>query len=139
MTLRLLSILLLGCLVLTGCQPSSTSATLEDHPLSAQDADRQYKARLLVLKDGQTTRQEVINVMGEPDRIGGTVTTRAIMYFWTVKNRDENLLRRSFIIAAFDSNDVLTRHRKTDDEPKYGGAQLPEDAMNEFLEYPVKK
>lgn len=131
---RSYSLCLIGLFALIGCQPDTTSPKLDGRPLSLQDADRQYKARLLDLTDGKTTRAEIISVMGDPDRVTDDKTV--IMYYWTVKDKDDELIRRSFVIAQFDANDVLTKHRQFSDENRFGGPKLPDDALNEFLEIP---
>ena len=136
MNRRSYSICLFGLLAIAGCQPDTTSPKLDGRPLSLQDADRQYKARLLVLNDGQTTRKDILSVMGDPDRESDD--KKVIMYYWTVKNKDEDLIRRSFVIAKFDANDVLIKHRQFDDENRFGGPKLPDDALAEFLEIPLK-
>ena len=51
------------------------------------------------------------------------------MYYWTCKDKDEEVLRRSFVIARFNANDVLIRHRQFEDESRYGGVKLPDDAL----------
>ena len=133
--IRLLTVVSLLAMCLTvGCTENTTSPKLDGRPLSLQDADRQYKARLLVLNDGQTTRKDVLSVMGDPDRVDDA--NHLIMFFWTVKDKDEEMLRRSFVIAQFNANDVLVRHRQFDDESRFGGVKLPDDALAEFLQNP---
>ncbi len=136
MILRITSLCLLSLLAIAGCQPETTSPRLDGRPLSLQDADRQYKARLLVLENGKTTRDQIISVMGDPDRV--TDDKQVIMYYWTVKDKDEELIRRSFVIAKFDANDVLVKHRLFEDENRFGGPKLPDDALAEFLDIPKK-
>lgn len=127
---------LIWLLVLIGCQPETTSPRLDGRPLSLQDADRQYKARLLVLESGKTTRGQIVSIMGDPDRV--TEDKRVIMYYWTVKDKDEELIRRSFVIAQFDANDVMVKHRMFEDGSRFGGPKLPDEALDEFLGIPKK-
>ncbi len=131
---RTATVCLLALLAIAGCQTTTTSPKLDGRPLSLQDADRQYKARLLVLDDGKTTRNQIISIMGDPDRV--TDDKKVIMYYWTVKDKEEELIRRSFVIAKFDANDVLIKHRLFEDENRFGGPKLPDDALAEFLEIP---
>ncbi len=126
---------LLACLLLAGCHES---AGLSDgQPLSMNDRERQYKSKLLVLTDGHTNRAEVLSVMGDPDRVSDD--KRTIMFYWTVKNRESDLLSRSFIITQFDKNDVLVRHSAMSYEARFGGPKLPEEALSEFLNPPSVK
>jgi hypothetical protein len=124
---------LLTVITITGCT-SKYNAGLEGNPLSTRDADRQYKARLLELNDGQTTRGEILSVMGDPDRVSDD--QRVIMYYWTVKDRDFDNTVRSFVIAEFDAKDVMRRHQRYDHEAPFGGPKLPDDAFAEFMGTP---
>lgn len=121
--------------LLAGCVPQA-DAGLYGKPVSTRDADRQYKARLLNLVDGQTTRAEILSIMGDPDQLDEGF--RTIMYYWTVKERDSENIVRSFVIAQFDARDVLVRHKQADYAAQFGGPKLPEEALSEFLGVPAR-
>jgi len=124
--------MLFAGLTLAGCQ-DTTSPTVDGRPLSLQDADRQYKARLLVLDDGKTTRADILSVMGDPDRTSDD--GKILMYYWTVNDKDADKLRRSFVIAEF-KGDTLARHSVFSDSARFGGPKLPDDALAEFIAGP---
>jgi hypothetical protein len=120
---------MLCLLTLVGC--FSDPDGMHDRPVSTRDADRQYKARLLKLEDGVTTRQDVLSIMGDPDQVDDA--RRAILYDWTTRPKDSEEIVRSFVICQFNAKDVLIKHQQYDHAATFGGPKLPEDAMNEFL------
>jgi outer membrane protein assembly factor BamE (lipoprotein component of BamABCDE complex) len=120
---------MLCLLTLTGCFADPDG--MHDRPVSTRDAERQYKARLLQLEDGKTTRQDILNIMGDPDQTDDAY--RVIMYYWTTRPKDSDDIVRSFVIAQFNARDVLIKHQQYDNATTFGGPKLPEDAMNEFL------
>ena len=111
-------------------------AGLYGTPLTNRDADRQYKARLLHLVDGKTTRDEVLAIMADPDQTDEA--SRTIMYYWTVREKDSENIVRSFVIAQFDEKDVLTRHKQADYAAEFGGPKLPDEALGDFLGAPAR-
>lgn len=132
---RMTWLCLLAVLSATGCHDPATAQS-DGRPLSTRDADRQYKSRLLELIDGKTTRADVIAVMGDPDR--EETSHRIILYSWDVKSRDYDNLIRSYIIAQFNPDGVLTRHSETAYEATFGGPKLQDDALAEFLGVPTR-
>jgi hypothetical protein len=133
--MRYLLPMFIGLLVLAGCGPDP-DAGLYGKPVSLRDADRQYKARLLKLVDGQTTRADIEAVMGDPDQ--ADADSNVIMYYWTVRERDSDNIVRSFVIGQFDARGKLVRHQQYDHAAQFGGPKLPEEALNEFLGVPAK-
>jgi hypothetical protein len=132
--MRYLLPIFIGFILLSGCG-SDSDAGLYGKPVSIRDADRQYKARLLNLVDGTTTRADIESVMGDPDQ--EDPENRVIMYYWTVRERDSDKIVRSFVIAQFDQRWTLVRHKRYDHAAQFGGPKLPEEALNEFLGVPA--
>ncbi len=120
---------MLCLLTLAGC--FSDPDGMHDRPVSTRDAERQYKARLLNLEDGKTTRADILAIMSDPDQSDDAY--HVIMYYWTTRPKDSEEIVRSFVICQFDAKDVLIKHQSYDHAATLGGPKLPEDALNEFL------
>jgi hypothetical protein len=88
----------------------------ETAPSGSLDFERMSKVRLLKLYDGRTTRDDVLRIMGPPDR--ATDDGRIILYRWITQvyindpTADPSAYetRQHFLAMRFDGRDVLIRH-----------------------------
>jgi hypothetical protein len=88
----------------------------ETAPEGSTDWDRMSKVRLLKLYDGRTTRDDVLRIMGTPDR--ATDDDRLILYRWITHvyvndpTADPSTYetRQHFLALRFDARDLLVKH-----------------------------
>src|SRR4051812_41139546 len=108
MILAWLAVLLAGC---AGNQ-------WETAPDGSTDFDRMSKVRLLRLYDGRTTRDEVLRIMGPPDRASDD--GRLILYRWITHvyindpTADPSAYetRQHFLAMRFDARDLRAKHEQ---------------------------
>lgn len=136
---------LLLLLALAGC---GTTVAVNDQtpdwenekPIGPRDQDRFFKYNLLKLKDGVTPRDDMIRIMGKPDRTAGG--DRILVWHWMAYRQTGGTANEAvvwhFLLAEFDANGILQRHALKTGDSVGGGPDTFDKALAGWEPSPAK-
>ena len=114
---------LAGCASSTA--PDDPHSLENERPLGQQDQFRVTRFGLLNLHDGFTRREDVVRLMGEPDRTAAD--GNVIVYHWMAKRDD--VLVWHFFLLQFDKLGILQRHQLKTGDSADGGPDTFDKAL----------
>jgi hypothetical protein len=138
MKLTLLGMILVLGLVGCGGSPVGVDEQHPDFanekPIGDQDQQRLFKYGLLDPRDGITTRDDVIRIMGQPDRTADH--GRVLVYLWMVYRQTGGSANEAvvwhFLISEFDVNGVMVKHGLKNGDSKEGGPDSFDKALESW-------